>query len=339
MKKVFIDGSAGTTGLKVRERLSSRTDIELVVLSEDLRKDPSARRDAINSADVAFLCLPDAAAVEAVAMVENPSTVVIDTSTAHRTAEGWEYGFPELRGRRERIASSRRIANPGCHASGFIALVEPLVKCGILPPDASLCAFSLTGYSGGGKKMIAQYESTNPLGGSGDSPRRLDGDSPRRLDGDSPRQALPLLFLGGRQYALAQAHKHLPEMAAICGISRPPVFSPVVVPHFSGMEVTVQLFADALKGGIDAVCSCYGDYYCAPGLVSYAVDPAAAEEGFLSSAGLASSDAMQVSAYGNGERVVLVSRFDNLGKGASGAAIQNMNIALGCDEATGLVTS
>ena len=147
------------------------------------------------------------------------------------------------------------------------------------------------------------------------------------------------MFLGGRQYALAQAHKHLPEMAAICGISRPPVFSPVVVPHFSGMEVTVQLFADALKGGIDAVRSCYGDYYCAPGLVSYAVDPAAAEEGFLSSAGLASSDAMQVSAYGNGERVVLVSRFDNLGKGASGAAIQNMNIALGCDEATGLVTS
>ena len=323
MKKVFIDGSAGTTGLKVRERLSSRTDIELVVLSEDLRKDPSARRDAINSADVAFLCLPDAAAVEAVAMVENPSTVVIDTSTAHRTAEGWEYGFPELRGRRERIASSRRIANPGCHASGFIALVEPLVKCGILPPDAPLCAFSLTGYSGGGKKMIAQYELTNPLGGSG----------------DSPRQALPLLFLGGRQYALAQAHKHLPEMAAICGISRPPVFSPVVVPHFSGMEVTVQLFADALKGGIDAVRSCYGDYYCAPGLVSYAEDPASAEEGFLSSAGLASSDAMQVSAYGNGERVVLVSRFDNLGKGASGAAIQNMNIALGCDEATGLVTS
>ena len=331
MKKVFIDGSAGTTGLKVRERLSSRTDIELVVLSEDLRKDPSARRDAINSADVAFLCLPDAAAVEAVAMVENPSTVVIDTSTAHRTAEGWEYGFPELRGRRERIASSRRIANPGCHASGFIALVEPLVKCGILPPDAPLCAFSLTGYSGGGKKMIAQYELTNPLGGS--------GDSPRCLDGDSPRQALPLLFLGGRQYALAQAHKHLPEMAAICGISRPPVFSPVVVPHFSGMEVTVQLFADALKGGIDAVRSCYGDYYCAPGLVSYAEDPASAEEGFLSSAGLASSDAMQVSAYGNGERVVLVSRFDNLGKGASGAAIQNMNIALGCDEATGLVTS
>ena len=339
MKKVFIDGSAGTTGLKVRERLSSRTDIELVVLSEDLRKDPSARRDAINSADVAFLCLPDAAAVEAVAMVENPSTVVIDTSTAHRTAEGWEYGFPELRGRRERIASSRRIANPGCHASGFIALVEPLVKCGILPPDAPLCAFSLTGYSGGGKKMIAQYESNIPLGGSGDSPRRLEGDFPRRSEGDSPRRSLPLLFLGGRQYALAQAHKHLPEMAAICGISRPPVFSPVVVPHFSGMEVTVQLFADALKGGIDAVRTCYGDYYCAPGLVSYAEDPASAEEGFLSSAGLASSDAMQVSAYGNGERVVLVSRFDNLGKGASGAAIQNMNIALGCDEATGLVTS
>lgn len=322
MKRVFIDGSAGTTGLKVRERLASRTDLELVVLPEERRKDPSARKGALNAADIAFLCLPDAAAVEAVAMVENPSTVVIDTSTAHRTAEGWEYGFPELRGRRERIASSHRIANPGCHASGFIALVEPLVRCGIMSADAALCAFSLTGYSGGGKKMIAQYEDNIPLEGSG----------------NPPRQTLSPLFLGGRQYALGQMHKHLPEMAAICGISRPPVFSPIVVPHFSGMEVTVQLFAEALKGGLDAVRSCYRDYYCAPGLVSFAEDPVAAEEGFLSSAGLASSDAMQVSAYGNGERVVLVSRFDNLGKGASGAAIQNMNIALGCDEAAGLVT-
>ena len=338
MKRVFIDGSAGTTGLKVRERLASRADLELVVLPEELRKDPAARKDALNSADIAFLCLPDAAAVEAVAMVENPSTVVIDTSTAHRTAEGWEYGFPELRGRRERIASSYRIANPGCHASGFIALVEPLVRCGIMPADAALCAFSLTGYSGGGKKMIAHYESNIPLGGSGDSPRRSEGDSPLCSEGDSPRQAETLLFLGGRQYALGQAHKHLPEMAAVCGLVHPPVFSPVVVPHFSGMEVTVQVFAHVLKGGLAAVRACYREYYCAPGLVSYAEDPAASECGFLSSAGLSSSDAMQVSAYGNDERVVLVSRFDNLGKGASGAAIQNMNIALGCDEATGLVT-
>ena len=309
MKRVFIDGSAGTTGLKVRERLATRSDIELVLLPEELRKDPAARKDALNSADIAFLCLPDAAAVEAVAMVENPSTVVIDTSTAHRTAEGWEYGFPELRGRRERIASSHRIANPGCHASGFIALVEPLVMCGIMPADAALCAFSLTGYSGGGKKMIAAYEEEHA---------------------HSP------LFLGGRQYALGQSHKHLPEMAAVCGLAHPPVFSPVVVPHFSGMEVTVQVFAHVLKGGLAAVRDCYRDYYHAPGLVSYAEDPAAAEGGFLSSVGLASSDAMQVSAYGNDERVVLVSRFDNLGKGASGAAIQNMNIALGLPEDTGL---
>ena len=181
MKKVFIDGSAGTTGLRIRERLADRHDIELTVLPEALRKDPAARRDALNAADVAFLCLPDAAAVEAVGMVENPKTVVIDTSTAHRTAAGWEYGFPELLGRRERIAASTRIANPGCHASGFIALVEPLVRLGLLTPDASLSAFSLTGYSGGGKKMIADYESAS-----------------------TP------LHLGGRQYALGQSHKHLP---------------------------------------------------------------------------------------------------------------------------------
>ena len=301
MKRVFIDGSAGTTGLRIRERLAARTDLEVVTLAEAVRKDPAARRDALNACDVAFLCLPDDAAREAAAMVENPATVVIDTSTAHRTAPDWAYGFPELAGRRERLARAKRIANPGCHASGFIALVEPLVRAGIVKPDAALCAFSLTGYSGGGKKMIADYET-----------------------------APTPLHAGGRQYALGQAHKHLPEMVKVCGLSAAPVFSPVVVPHYSGMEVTVQLHG----ADLGAIRDCYAQYY-AGGLVRFAADPS--EGGFLSSAGLSGRDDMEVSAFGCDGRVVLVSRFDNLGKGASGAAIQNMNLALGCDEAAGLV--
>ena len=301
MKRVFIDGSAGTTGLRIRERLAARTDLEVVTLAEAVRKDPAARRDALNACDVAFLCLPDDAAREAAAMVENPATVVIDTSTAHRTAPDWAYGFPELAGRRECLARAKRIANPGCHASGFIALVEPLVRAGIVKPDAALCAFSLTGYSGGGKKMIADYET-----------------------------APTPLHAGGRQYALGQAHKHLPEMVKVCGLSAAPVFSPVVVPHYSGMEVTVQLHG----ADLGAIRDCYAQYY-AGGLVRFAADPS--EGGFLSSAGLSGRDDMEVSAFGCDGRVVLVSRFDNLGKGASGAAIQNMNLALGCDEAAGLV--
>ena len=317
MKKVFIDGSAGTTGLRIRERLASRPDLELVVLSEELRKDTAARRDALNAADIAFLCLPDAAAVEAVSLVENPGTVVIDTSTAHRTADGWEYGFPELSGRRERIARAKRIANPGCHASGFIALVEPLVRAGLVARDAHLCAFSLTGSSGGGKKMIAEYGERGT--GNGE------------------------LFSGGRQYALGQSHKHLPEMSKICGLDYAPCFSPIVVPHMSGMEVTVQLHGV----DVDSVKACYREYYGESavakamadrrGLVKFLDDPAAAEGGFLSSAALSGRDDMEVSVYGNAERAVLVSRFDNLGKGASGAAIQNMNLVLGCAEGEGLV--
>ena len=305
MKRVFIDGSAGTTGLRIRERLSSRADLELVVLPDEVRKDVSARRDALNSCDVAFLCLPDAAAIEAVSLVENPNTVIIDTSTAHRTSDGWEYGFPELAGRRAAIAKSKRIANPGCHASGFIALVEPLVRAGIVAKDEKLSAFSLTGYSGGGKKMIAEYEQ---------------------------EAKASQLFLGGRQYALGQSHKHLPEMVKISGLDVAPCFSPIVVPHYSGMEVTVPLFDRDLA----AIKACYRDYYQS-GLVSFADDTAAAEGGFLSSAGLSGRDTLEVSAYGNGERVVLVARFDNLGKGASGAAIQNMNLVLGCAEDEGLV--
>ena len=324
-KKVFIDGSAGTTGLRIRERLASRADLELVVLPDEVRKDVAARRDALNAADVAFLCLPDAAAIEAVSLVDNPNTVVIDTSTAHRTKDDWEYGFPELAGRRECIAAAKRIANPGCHASGFIALVEPLVRAGIVARNAKPCAFSLTGYSGGGKKMIADYEMQlrEPSGGSGDLPRPL--------------------FLGGRQYALGQSHKHLPEMSKICGLEFAPCFSPIVVPHLSGMEVTVPLHGV----DVEAVKSCYREYYGESasakatadkrGLVRFVDDPAAAEGGFLSSAGLSGRDDMEVSVYGNSERVILVSRFDNLGKGASGAAIQNMNIVLGCAEDEGLV--
>ena len=314
MKKVFIDGSAGTTGLRIRERLSSRADLELVVLPDEVRKDVSARRDALNSCDVAFLCLPDAAAIEAVSLVENPNTIVIDTSTAHRTSDGWEYGFPELAGRRAAIAKSKRIANPGCHASGFIALVEPLVRAGIISRDEKLSAFSLTGYSGGGKKMIAEYEEEC------------------KVESVKCKVGVRDLFMGGRQYALGQSHKHLPEMVKVCGLAAAPCFSPIVVPHYSGMEVTVPLFDRDLA----AIKACYRDYYKS-GLVSFADDPAAAEGGFLSSAGLSGRDSLEVSCYGNGERVVLVARFDNLGKGASGAAIQNMNLVLGCAEDEGLV--
>ena len=310
MKRVFIDGSAGTTGLRIRERLAIRKDIELVVLPEELRKDTEARRKALNGSDVAFLCLPDAAAVEAVELVSNPETVIIDTSTAHRTAEGWEYGFPELEGRRERIAAAKRIANPGCHASGFVALIEPLVRKRLITVNERLSAFSLTGYSGGGKKMIADYETAGTN-----------------------------LHIGGRQYALGQRHKHLPEMARICGLVNEPCFSPIVVPHLSGMEVTVQLFASQFRESgttLEQVKDIYREYYCADGLVKFVDDPASAEGGFLSSAALSGRDDLEVSVYGNDERIVLVSRFDNLGKGASGAAIQNMNIVLGCAENEGL---
>ena len=306
MKKVFIDGSAGTTGLRIRERLAERPDLELISVPEALRKDAAARRDALNAADIAFLCLPDAAAIEAVSLVENPLTAIIDTSTAHRVAPGWEYGFPELSGRRERIRASRRIANPGCHASGFIALVEPLVRGGLLRPDAALSCFSLTGFSGGGKKMSAEYE------------------APER----SPLLAAP------RQYGLSQSHKHLPEMKAICGLDVAPAFIPVVAPFYSGMEVTVPVFRADLGATPDEIRAYYRSYY-ADGLVRVAEGDG--EGGFLSAAAFSGRDDMEVAVFGNEDRVLLVSRFDNLGKGASGAAIQNMNILIGADECAGLV--
>ena len=306
MKRVFIDGSAGTTGLRIRERLAGRKEIELIALPEALRKDPSARRDALNGADIAFLCLPDAAAVEAVSLIENPDTAVIDTSTAHRTAGGWVYGFPELPGQRARVAASKRIANPGCHASGFIALVAPLIHAGLLAEDAALCCTSLTGYSGGGKKMIAEYEA---------------GDRSPLLDAP-------------RQYGLAQSHKHLKEMAAICGLTRAPAFIPIVGDFYSGMEVSVPLFADQLKGGVDDVKAAYRAAYCGP--VVYLAE-APDEGGFLSAGALSGRDDMEISVAGNDERILVTARFDNLGKGASGAAIQNMNLLLGLDETEGLV--
>ena len=265
MTKIFIDGSAGTTGLQIHERLKKRNDITLLKLNEDLRKDIDARKNIFNEADIVFLCLPDDAAVEAVNLVENNNTVIIDTSTAHRVSEGWVYGLPEIKGQRELIKASKRIANPGCHASGFIALVAPLVENKILSPDEKLTCFSLTGYSGGGKKMIAQYENQN-----------------REKFFDSPRQ-----------YALSQNHKHLPEMMK---------------------EI-------------------YKSYY-QNGMIKFSDDDN--ENGFLAANSFSGRDDMEIKVLGNNERILLIARFDNLGKGASGAAVQNMNLVMGINEFEGL---
>lgn len=307
MTKVFIDGSAGTTGLRIYERLSERKDIELMILSDDLRKDTNARREALNTCDIAFLCLPDAAAIEAVSLIDNPSTAVIDTSTAHRVADGWTYGFPEICGY-DAVKNSKRIANPGCHASGFVALVAPLVKAGVIGSDKKLHCFSITGYSGGGKKMIAEYEDNE----------------------------LPLYYDAPRQYGLTQQHKHLKEMAKISGLENLPVFSPIVSDFYSGMEVTVSLTADDINGKFSDISEVYKSFYSKGGLVKFCDE--ADEEGFLSASKLSERDDMEISVFGNEERFNLIARFDNLGKGASGSAIQNMNILLGCDETEGLVT-
>ena len=303
MTKVFIDGSAGTTGLRIRERLSGRTDLKLLTLSEELRKDASARKDMLNSADIAFLCLPDAAAVEAVSLIENDHTAVIDTSTAHRVSEGWAYGFAELSPEHRRaIVTSKRVANPGCHASGFIAGVYPLVEHGVIFPDFPLTAYSLTGYSGGGKKLIAEYEDEN-----------------RDMRHESHRI-----------YGTALTHKHLPEMQKICGLTRKPVFSPILGDFYAGMATTVLL------PGIDAgtAWEALSDHYAGQNLISVA--PLGGDEPVIYASTYAGKDTMRIQVSGQRDQCMVAAIFDNLGKGASGAAIQNMNLLLGLDETTGL---
>ena len=303
MTKVFIDGSQGTTGLKIFDRLSKRKDIELIVLTEHLRKDTVARKLALNSADFAFLCLPDAAAVEAVGLIENGKTVVIDTSTAHRTAEGWTYGFPELSGEiAENLKTSSRIAVPGCYASGFIALTKPLVKNGFINKDLGLMCHAVSGYSGAGKKGIEQYEDKN-----------------RDISLSAPRE-----------YALSQEHKHLKEMKKISGISNEPIFCPYICDYFSGMVMTVPLFTKDLNGGktADDIKSLYKGLYNTD-IVSYkdSID----ENGFISGNKMSGKDSMEITVSGNSDRILLIARYDNLGKGASGAALECMNIRMGLE--------
>lgn len=306
MNKVFIDGSQGTTGLRIFDRLSARDDIELIRLPEELRKDPTARRDAINSSDITFLCLPDEASREAVAMAEE-RVKILDTSTAHRTSAQWIYGFPEVyKNGFEMVKNANRVAVPGCHASGFIALVKPLVDAGVLGTDSLLTCHSITGYSGGGKKMIAEYEAEE-----------------RELLLDAPRQ-----------YGLSQSHKHLPEMKAVTGIENEPVFCPIVSDFYSGMCVTVPLFKSQLKKGTaEDIKAIYKEKYQGP-VVNYIED--VNEGGFVSANGIKGKDSMQITVSGNDDRILLIARYDNLGKGASGAALECMNIMLGSDLTEGL---
>lgn len=312
-KKIFIDGSEGTTGLRIFERFADRDDIEIMKIPSELRKDPEEIRKYINSSDITFLCLPDAAAREAVELVDNDNVVIIDTSTAHRTEAGWAYGYPELSAaHRDAIKNSKRIAVPGCHATGFITSVYPLVAGGILPKDYPVSAFSLTGYSGGGKKMIAEYEGNE----------RVD-------ELKSPRE-----------YALSQTHKHLKEMKAITGINRLPLFSPIVADYYSGMLVTLPLYADILNGNQtpETIHKYFEDYFKNEKFIK--VMPYGSEadtRNFLGSNNCTGWDGMEIYVTGNEDRILVSARFDNLGKGASGAAVQCLNIKLGCDEATGLV--
>ncbi len=312
MIKVFVDGGAGTTGLRILDRLSGMADVQTVVLPEESRKDVAARSEAILSSDVTFLCLPDDAAREAAALAEGSSAVLIDASTAHRTEDGWAYGFPELSAaQKEKIKTSKRIAVPGCHASGFIATVYPLVEAGLVRETARLSCTSLTGYSGGGKKMIAEYEG----------------------EGRSPLLGAP------RVYGLGQTHKHLPEMKKFSGLKSEPVFTPVVADFYSGMLVTVPLTADDISGaGIEAVRKILREKYRGH-VIKYVEqdDTTVNDGGFSSAAALSGTDSMRVTVFGNDERMTLAALYDNLGKGASGAAVQCMNLVTGRDETESLV--
>lgn len=310
--KIFIDGSEGTTGLRIYERFMNRDDIELLKISPELRKDVNERKRLINESDITFLCLPDAAAIESVSLVENEKVRIIDTSTAHRTNEGWAYGFPELSKEHfDKIKNGKRVAVPGCHASGFIGVVYPLVASNVLPKDYPVSAFSITGYSGGGKKMIAEYE---------------------EKDRD-------VLLEAPREYALTQSHKHLKEMKAICGLSKQPLFSPIVADYYSGMVVSVQLYMDMLNNvkNVNEIYDLYKNYYEDSEFIK--VMPVGAEEdqkNMLSGNACSGWDGMRIYVNGNDERVVVSSQFDNLGKGASGAAIQCLNIMTGQNPKHGL---
>ena len=309
MPTIFIDGREGTTGLQIDQRLAGRKDVTLITIDPALRKDPAARKACLNQADFVFLCLPDAAAVEAVSMIENPNTRVIDASTAHRTNPAWDYGFPELSaGQRAAIAKSHRVANPGCYATGMISLVAPLVMAGILPKDYPMVVHALSGYTGGGKKTIAAYEDPN-----------------RDPEFDSPRL-----------YGLTLTHKHIPEMVAVCGLERKPIFNPIICDFPQGMLVNVPLYTALLNGKQtpDSLRQVLADHYAGQTFVTVAESMPAS--GFLGSNNLAGSNHLRLYVGGNDEQIILSAQLDNLGKGASGAAIQNLNIMMGIDEATGL---
>lgn len=310
--KIFIDGSEGTTGLRIHERFAEREDVELLPISSELRKDKEERKRLINSSDITFLCLPDAAAEESVSLVENDHVRIIDTSTAHRTMEGWAYGFPELsKEHREAIAAGNRIAVPGCYATGFISLVYPMVAEGLISADYPVSAFGISGYSGGGRKMIAAYEA------------------------EEREDAL----LAPREYALSQSHKHLKEMKKIPGLKREPLFSPIVADYYSGMVVSVPVYTELMNKGRtpQEVWKYLADFYADSRFVR--VMPFGAEEAsanMLAGNAMSGRDSLRIYVTGNEDRVLLSSQFDNLGKGASGAAIQCLNIALGCEESKGL---
>lgn len=310
--KIYVDGQEGTTGLRLFDYLNHRDDIELLRIDSDKRKDSSERARLLNAADVAFLCLPDEASREAVTLLENPDTCLIDASTAFRVSEDWVYGLPELApGQRERIQTSKRIANPGCHASAFVLLTRPLVDAGLLPRDYPLSAFSLTGYSGGGKKLIAEYEA----------------DTEKRL-------AAP------RPYALPLAHKHLPEMRQHGGLSQAPVFTPVVGPFLKGLAVTVPLHVSCLAPGAsaEALLDAYLKHYEGERFVRVMPldDVSNLDNGFFDVQGANDTNRVDIFVFGGKEHLAVVARLDNLGKGAAGAAVQSMNLHLGLDEAKGL---
>ena len=306
---VYIDGKEGTTGLQIYDRLSGREDINLLLIDDDKRKDLTERKKYLNGADIVFLCLPDGAAVEAVGLIDNPNTRVIDASTAHRTAAGWVYGFPELlAGQRQRIKFAKRVANPGCHATGFLSIVAPLVAMDILPKDYPVTCFSLTGYSGGGKKMIAEYEA---------------GEKAEALY--SPRI-----------YGTTLRHKHLPEMKAYAGLTQAPIFCPVVDDYYKGMATTVMLPVSLLTGHPTAedLCEMLARYYEGEALVQ--VQSYQKEAAYLAANTMAGKDSLTLVVSGHEEQIIVTALFDNLGKGASGAAVQNMNLMLGFPETTGL---